>query len=196
MKNFNNNDDEDFNGEFGDDFYGRWEEFNRMMNSEKNKRDMNRFHRDLEELMKLMGKTREGGTPIRFNFLPLNDENRNDLNIPNGEMNIESGEDENGKWETKEWTSPNGGLSFLSFTRSSTPEDELNSLDEMAEEWKMKLRNRDTKRTNPEEARNIKLAKLNHSLKYLVEQEKYEKAAEIKKLIDELNEDKTKEENN
>ena len=195
MAKFNNNDDDFNEDEFGDDFLNRWEEFNRMMNSEKGKRDMDRFRKDLEELMKLISN-KEGGSPFKFKFLPLTGENRNDLNIPDGEMNVESGEDENGKWETKEWTSPNGEISFMSFSRSSSSEDEVNSPDEIANEWRSKLRDRNTKRTNPEESKKLKLAKLNSSLRYLVEQEKYEKAAEIKKMIDELNEDKTKEENN
>jgi hypothetical protein len=186
MRNFNDNDDEFNDGEFGDDFFGRWEEFHRKMNNEKASRDMDRFRRDLEELMKLLA-SKEGGTPFRFQFLPLTGENRNDLNIPEGEMNIESGEDANGKWETKEWTSPNGEISFMSFSRSSSSEDDVNSPDEMMEGWKSRLADRGSKRVSPEEIKRVKLAKLQRTLDYLVEQEKYEKAAEIKKMIDELN---------
>jgi len=188
-RNFNDNDDD---GEFGDDFFGRWEEFNRMMNNEKSKKDLERFKMDLEELMRLISK-KGGGTPINFKFLPLTGENRNDLGIPDGELNIENGEDDNGKWETKEWTSPNGDISFMSFSRSSVPGNNINSTDEISEMWKSRLRDRIPKVTS-EESKKIKLEKLKATLDYLVKQEKYEKAAEVKKMIDELNEEKPTEE--
>ena len=191
-RNFNDNDDNDDNdddGEFGDDFFGRWEEFNRMMNNEKSKRDINKFRNDLEELMRLLASKRsEGGTPMNFRFLPLTGENRNDLGISDGEMNVEGGEDENGKWETKEWTSPNGEISFMSFSRSSIPGDNVDSSDEISEMWKSRLRDRAPKVT--EESKKLRLSKLKVTLDYLVKEEKYEKAAEVKKMIDELTEEK------
>lgn len=183
MKNFN---DDEFNGEeSGDDFLGRWEEFHRMMN---NRRDTNKFRRDLEELIRLISQ-KPGGLPIDFKFTQLNNETRNDLGIPKDEMNIENGEDENGKWETKDWTSPDGSIQFVSFSRSSSPEDL--HYDGLSEEWRTKLRNRNrNKPNNTERSKKIKLAQLDKALKYMVEQEKYEKAAELKKMIDDLNNEK------
>jgi protein-arginine kinase activator protein McsA len=78
-------------------------------------------------------------------------------------------------------------ISFMSFSRSSSSEDDVNSPDEMMEGWKSRLADRGSKRVSPEEIKRVKLAKLQRTLDYLVEQEKYEKAAEIKKMIDELN---------
>jgi len=189
MRNFNN---DDFNeDEFGEDFFSRWEEFNRMMNDRRFRKDINKFN--LEELMRLIAKSREDGNPMGMRIIPLGDFNKDDFkfpNIPQDEINSEEGEDENGKWETKNWTSPDGSMSFTSFTRSSSNGDETDIPDEMANEWAMKLRDRETKRMNPEDAKKLKLAKLNRALEYLVSEEKYEKAAEIKKLIDDLNSEK------
>ena len=206
MAKFNNNDD-DFNDEFGnegEDFNRRWEEFNNMMNDREFKRDYNRFRSDLEELMRLISsRRRDGDSPLKFRFIPLNDprmddfrENlTNDFNIPEDEMDIEKGEDENGEWETKNWTSPDGSMSFTSFSRSSSFDDNTEVPDELAEFFG-RMKERNTKKVNPEEVKKLKLAKLQKSLEYLVEQEKYEKAAEVKKMIDELNkptEEKTEE---
>jgi hypothetical protein len=179
-------DDEDFNGEFGDDFFGRWEEFNRMMNDRQFKGKVNRFQKDIEDLMRLIANSRENGTPLRFNLIPLNPENMDKLGLTNpfDDSEIKKGQDENGNWETKNWTSPDGSISYSSFTRSSNMGE--NHPDDLADAWDEKLRDRRTKRTNTEESKKLKLAKLQRTLDYLVEGEQYEKAAEIKKMMDEL----------
>lgn len=181
MRNFNDNDDEFFNENFGDDFFKRWEDFNRMMNDPK---FMGRnglgpsFGRiNFDDLFKFMLSENKG------RFESLNDR-ENDFNIPNSEMDIEKGEDGNGKWETKHWSSPDGSMSFTSFTRSSNSED-LNNLDndEIMERYQQFF---EPRRRRPE-TKEEKINKLQKTLDYLVEQEKYEKAAEVKKMIDELN---------
>jgi len=191
MARFDDNDDE-FNDEFGGDFFSRWEEFNRMMN---NKDFNNKFRSDLEELMRLIASRKRGGD-MGFRIIPLNNSDMNDFNIPDSEMDVEKGKDENGDWETKHWSSPDGSMSFTSFTRSSSFGDSTDLPDEIAEMFSSKLRDKYTKRVNPEEAKKIKLDKLQKTLNYLVEQENYEKAAEVKKMIDDLNkpsEEKTEE---
>lgn len=191
MAKFGNNND-DFN-EFNDEFSDRWEEFNRMMNDRWFNRDYNMFHSDLEELMRLINlRRRDWDNPMNFKFIPLtnpimDDLNQNDFNILKNEMEIEKGSDENGDWEIKRWTSPDGSMSFSSFTRSSSFGDTNHLADEIAQLFGSKIKNRETKKTNSEEVKKIKLAKLQKTLDYLVKQEKYEKAAEIKKMIDNLN---------
>lgn len=194
MAGFNDNDDE-FNDEFGDDFYGRWEEFRQMMNSREFREDYNKFRLDLEEFMRLIA-SRRGSDDMGFRIIPLNNSDMNDFNIPDDEMDIEKGKDANGDWETKHWSSPDGSMSFTSFTRSSSFGDSTDLPDDIAEMFGSKLRDKYTKRLNPEEAKKIKLVKLQKTLDYLVEQEKYEKAAEVKKMIEDLNkptEEKTEE---
>lgn len=180
--------DDNFNGgdgEFGDDFFGRWEEFNRMMNDRRFRRDFNQWQRDIEELMRIINE-RGNDNPLKFQFINLTPR-ENDFNIPDNEMDIEKGKDENGEWETKNWTSPDGSMSFSSFTRSSDSGNFNNIEDNIPDEWVSKLKGSYGRKPNYEELKKVKLDKLKKTLDYLVEQEKYEKAAEVKKMIDDLN---------
>ncbi len=72
MRNFN---EDDFNNEFGDDFFGRWERFNeRMKNDRDFRREINRFQKDFEEMMRMMSKNKKNG----INLFGLNDDMRFD----------------------------------------------------------------------------------------------------------------------
>lgn len=183
MRNFN---EDDFNNEFGDDFFGRWERFNeRMKNDRDFRREINRFQKDFEEMMRMMSKNKKNGINLfglndDMKFISLNDFRTNNfdgMDIPEDEMDIEKGEDENGEWEKRNWTSPDGSVSYTSFTRSSGIED-----------FGDKIFDRDKSRNifDPEKEKYLKLAKLKKALDYCVEQEKYEKAAELKKEIDKI----------
>ena len=186
------NDDDFFNN---DDFMNRWEKFNkRMMNDEEFRKEMEKAQKDFQELMRMMLSQRNFGTPLDFRIIPLNPKDfKKDFDIPENEMDVEKGQDESGEWESKTWTSPDGSISYSSFSRSSNFDDEVNLPDEIAERWKERLNKK--KESNPEELKNVKLAKLKIALDRAVEQERYEKAAEIKKIMDELKSEK-KEENN
>ena len=185
----------DNDDEFNDDFMNRWEKFNnRMLNDEEFKKEMERAQKDFQELMRMMLSQRNFGTPLDFRIIPLNPKDlKKDFDIPENEMDVEKGQDESGEWESKTWTSPDGSISYSSFSRSSNFDDEVNLPDEIAERWKERLNRK--KESNPEELKNVKLAKLKIALDRAVEQERYEKAAEIKKMMDELKSEK-KEENN
>lgn len=185
MNNFNGNDDE-FNDEFNEDFLRQWEKFNQLRNTRRSSGDYNKFRSELENLIRLI--TSQKTDEDNFRFIPLN-------NIPEDEFNVEKGEDESGEWERKDWTSPDGSMSFMSFTRSSSFDD-IHGANEEAFELFNRLKDLNGKRPMSEESKKVKLAKLNRTLEYLVEQENYEKAAEIKKMIDDLNkptEEKTEE---
>jgi hypothetical protein len=186
------NDDDFFNN---DDFMNRWEKFNkRMMNDEEFRKEMERAQKDFQELMRMMLSQRDFGTPLDFRIIPLNTKDyKKDFEIPENEMDIEKGQDESGEWESKNWTSPDGSISYSSFSRSSNFDDEVNLPDEIAERWKQTLGRK--RESGVEEIKNMKLAKLKIALDRAVEQERYEKAAEIKKMMDELKSEK-KEENN
>lgn len=185
----------DNDDEFNDDFMSRWENFNnRMMNDEEFKKEMERAQKDFQELMKMLLSQKDFGTPLDFRIIPLNkDTFKKNLEIPEDELDIEKGEDESGEWESKSWTSPDGSISYSSFSRSSNFDDEVNLPDEIAERWKNTLGRK--RKSGDEEVKNLKLAKLKIALDRAVEQERYEKAAEIKKMMDELKSEK-KEENN
>ena len=186
------NDDDFFNN---DDFMNRWEKFNkRMMNDEEFRKEMEKAQKDFQELMRMMLSQRNFGTPLDFRIIPLNPKDfKKDFDIPENEMDVEKGQDESGEWESKTWTSPDGSISYSSFSRSSNFDDEVNLPDEIAERWREKLNRK--KESSPEEIKNVKLAKLKIALDRAVEQERYEKAAEIKKMMDELKSEK-KEKNN
>ena len=175
----------DNDDEFNDDFMSRWENFNnRMMNDEEFRKEMERTQKEIQHMMRMFFLRKDFGSPLDFKIIPLNSKDLNNFNIPENEMDIEKGEDENGDWETKSWISPDGLTSYSSFSRDSSFDDMIDLPDEIAERWQEKLRRK--KETNPEELKNEKLAKLKISLDKAVEQERYEKAAEIKKLMDEL----------
>lgn len=177
--------------EFNEEFMNRWEKFNeRMKNDVEFREETEKAKRDFQELMKMLTSQRGFGSPMDFRIIPLNNKDFDPRNF-----NIQSGEDENGKWETKDWTSPDGSFSYSSFKRSSEYGDENGLPDGIAEEWASKLRNRDTKRMDPEKAKKIKLTKLQRALEQMVAEEKYEESAEIKKLMDEIKSENKKEEN-
>jgi len=167
--------DKNFNDEFGDDLFGRWQEFNRMMN------ESSFFKEDLLELFKILLSSREFNQPIDFRILPLNmmkKEDIEDFNIPEDDIEIEKGRDEQGEWETKKWVSPDGSISWSSFSRSSTPEDFISE-----------YKNRKAKKYSGEDFKTLKIQKLQKALNSAVNVEDYEKAAELKKEIDKLKEE-------
>jgi len=183
-----------FNDGFNDDedFMNRWNEFNRMMDDSKFNESMGKVQKDLENLLRGMMNSKDfdniNNTPIKFIITPINTDNE-DFDIPKDGLDIKKGNDENGEWETKNWSSPDGSVSFSSFTRSSNIGDRTDLPDDIAERWNSKLRDSRTKRTN-EVSDEIKLGRYQKMLDYLVENENYEKAAEIKKLMDEIKSEK------
>ena len=182
MRNFN---DDEFNDEFGDDFFGRWEKFNERMRDDREfRREMNKFQKDFEEMMRLLAQNRKNGgnNPFGMKFIPLSPEDMDKFgDMPEDEMDIEKGEDENGEWETRNWTSPDGSVSYTSFSRSSSFDDiSREDLDDI-------LYNRRRRKQSPEQEKQLKLAKLKKALDFSVETENYERAAELKKEIDKLN---------
>lgn len=175
----------DNDDEFNDDFMNRWESFNnRMMNDEDFRKEMERAQKEIQNMMRMFFSRKDFGLPLDFRITPLNSKDLNNFDIPENEMDIEKGEDENGGWETKSWTSPDGSISYSSFSRDSNFNDMTDLPDEIAERWQKKLNRK--KETNPEELKKEKLVKLQIALDRAVEQELYEKAAEIKKIMDEL----------
>jgi hypothetical protein len=181
------NDDDFFDN---DDFMGRWEKFNnRMLNDEEFKKEMERAQKDFQELMKMLLNRKDFGSPLDFRIIPLNNSHKiPDYKIPEDELDIEKGKDESGEWETKSWTSPDGSISYSSFSRSSDSDDDVISPDEIAKRWEKTLGRK--RKGNAEEIKNLKLAKLKIALDRAVEQEFYEKAAEIKKIMDEIKSEK------
>jgi len=169
----------ELNGAFGDDFFERWVQFNRMLN--ENRKNHNDMGLDINELIRIIKESRENeNEQNRFRHL-----DKNDLNIPDEDLNSQEGTDDNGKWETKNWSSPDGSIFFSSFSRSSNPEDMNDIPDEIANEWASSLRNRRNKSTI-EEVKKFRLDRLQRLLDEFVEEEQYERASEVKKLIDDL----------
>ena len=105
--------DDEFNNE---DFLNRWERLNnRMMNDEEFRKEMERAQKDFQELMRMLLTRRDFDSPLDFRIVPLNNSYKTpDYKIPEDELNIESGKDEEGEWESKNWTSPDGSISFNS----------------------------------------------------------------------------------
>lgn len=94
------------------------------------------------------------------------------------DMDVERGFDEDGSgWETRNWTSPDGNISYTSFSRMFGNENELPNFRE---------RKRNTRKVDVMEM-------LEEQLEEAVRQEKYEKCAEIRDLISSLKSDKEKE---
>lgn len=170
-------DEDDFLNE--DDFINRWEKFNkRMTDDEEFRKEMEKSKKDFQDLMRMLFDQRNFETPLDFRIIPLFP-NKNDFNMSENDMDIEKGKDGDGEWETKNWTSPDGSISYSSFSRSSGFGD-LTDSDGMAEKW-------DNRRGNSsDEVKKLKLIRLQKSLDRVVEQERYEKAAEIKKMMDEI----------
>ncbi len=98
------------------------------------------------------------------------------INEINDNMNIEKGEDENGSWERKNWSSPDGSTFFNSFSRNSY----FNPFGEYI--------NSEEKGYQTEEVDTIKL--LERKLNKAISKERYEDAAKIRDLIKSLKEDR------
>ena len=149
---FNNMDDEEFRKEF--------------------MKFLNMYQSGLENFMKKTYNTRGFMSNPFFNIHPMDDDMLKDIFKNLDDVNTESGTDENGEWEKKNWSSPDGKSSFSSYTRNSF----YNPF-----EGKVKFKD------NPEEVDTVKLLekKLNES----VMKEDYESAAKIRDLIKSLKED-------
>lgn len=85
-------------------------------------------------------------------------------NRKNGKVEITTGEDENGTWEEKVWTSEDGSTKIKNFVRTS------NGFGKPTEKNK-----------------SLKESDLKKQLKAAVDGEDYEKAAKIKKELNSLN---------
>jgi hypothetical protein len=113
--------------------------------------------------------------PSSFGMEPFNlDSLKKLINEINENMNVEKGDDENGSWVKKNWSSPDGSTFFNSFSRSSyfNPFGEGLNLDEKYE---------------TEEVDTIKL--LERKLNKAISRERYEDAAKIRDLIKSLKDD-------
>ncbi len=171
--------------DFGDDFFGRWEEFNRLMMGSS------LFRSEMERIFQMLMESRGLNDEISdIRIVPFGVFKKSDLeefDIPENELDIESGEDENGKWESKSWTSPDGSMGYKAFSRFSTPED-LNGEDLMADLFQ-RYQGVRSKKYDAQQLKEFKIEKLQKALDSAVEREDYEKAAELKKTIDKLKEE-------
>ena len=137
-------------------------------------RFLNMYQKGLENFMK---KTYNVGG---FGFIPKNLSNNQSIdddrlrdifkNLDN--MGTESGEDENGSWEKRSWSSPDGKSSFSSYSRSSF----YNPFD-----GNVKFKD------ESEETNTIKL--LENKLNKVIMEEDYESAIKIRDLIKSLKEE-------
>lgn len=179
---------------FNDDFMNYWEKFsNRMKTDEDFKDRMEKSQEDFQKILKMLLSNRDFNEPLDFRIIPLNTPLNNDFNIPENNMEIKNGVDEDGEWESKNWTSPDGSISFSSFSRSTSSENLGKGIsDDFINKKYNSFINKDSKSTD--NIKKLKIAKLQKALNYVVEQEQYEKAAEIKKMIDELNSDSNEKE--
>lgn len=154
-----------FNGMNDDEFR---KEFLRILNS---------YQSGLESFMK-----KRYGSGRESDFFPIGREPfdfesfSKIFNEINNNINIEKGEDENGGWEKRSWTSPDGSSSFSSFSRNSY----FNPFDGKVVFKKEMGEN--------EEIDTIKL--LETKLNKAISKENYEDAAKIRDLIKSLKEDK------
>ena len=167
MKHFNN---DDFN-----DFFEEWEKFNNMMSNNR------AFRNEMTELLRRMMDSKEmGGAHFDFRIIPVN-RKFDGFNLPEDELKTEKGIDEDGTWESKHWESPDGSWSYTSFSRSSAPDDFLpkSRKPDYSER-------RSYDKETQEKMNQFKLGRLQKTLDLHVEREEYEKAAEIKKMMDEI----------
>jgi len=156
-----------FNGMNDDEFR---EEFLRFLNT---------YQSTLESFMKKNYSSPKNYFvgPSSFGMEPFNlDVLKKLINEMNDSMNIEKGEDENGSWVRKNWSSPDGSTFFNSFSRNSffNPFGEDTTSDE--------------KEYQTEEIDTIKL--LERKLNKAISKERYEDAAKIRDLIKSLKSDK------
>jgi excinuclease UvrABC helicase subunit UvrB len=148
--------------------------FNDMSDEEFRKEFMkflNMYQSGLENFMKKTYNPRGLGfmsNPF-FNISPMDDDMLKDIFKTLDGMSTNSDKDENGEWEKKSWTSPDGKSSFKSYTRSSFYNPFDNS-------------------DKSEDVDTIKL--LEQKLNKAVMEEDYENAAKIRDLIKSLKEDK------
>lgn len=151
-------------------------DFNDMSDEEFRKefiKFLNKYQRGLESFTKKFYNSRDLGfmsNPF-FNIYPIGDDMLKDITNDLGNMNTESGVDENGEWEKRSWLSPDGTSSFTSYTRNSfyNPSDSnVKFMDKSEEMGTIKLLEK----------------KLNES----IDREDYESAAKIRDLIKSLKE--------
>lgn len=152
-------------------------EFNGMSDEEFKKEFMkflNMYQSGLESFMKKTYNPKGLGFTSNpfFNIQPIEDDMLKDIFKNLDGMNTESGEDENGEWEKKNWTSPDGKSSFSSYTRNSFYNPFENKVNFKGE---------------PEETDTIKL--LEKKLNKVIMEEDYESAAKIRDLIKSLKEE-------
>jgi hypothetical protein len=171
--------------DFGDDFFGRWKEFNKLM------MESSLFRNEMERVFKMLTESKDlndGISDIRIIPFGIFEKDFQDFDVPKDELDLEGGEDENGKWETKSWTSPDGSMSYKAFSRFSTPED-LNGEDLMSDLFQ-RYQGVRPKKYDAQQLKEFKIEKLQKALNSAVEKEDYEKAAELKKMIDRIKEEK------
>jgi len=152
------------------------------MDDEEFRREFMRFltmyQSGLENFMKKTYNNKGFNQNQFFSIDPFDTDSLRDLlkAINKEDMDIERGEDETGEWEKSSWKSPDGSSSFNSYSRSSF----YNPF-----EGKVNFKQ------NPEDIDTVKL--LENKLNKAIMDENYESAAKIRDLINNLKEDKEKE---
>jgi len=139
---------------------------------------LNMYQSSMENFMKKNYESKNFMSNPFFNILPINEDELKEMfkNIEDN-FNVERGGDDNSEWEKRTWSSPDGSSSFSSFSRNSF----YNPFD-----GKVKFKE------NQEDIDTIQL--LEKKLNKAIESEKYEDAAKIRDLINNLKEDKKNEE--
>lgn len=150
--------------------------FNGMNDEEFRKefiRFLNTYQSGLENFMKKNYGTNRGIDFFSMGMEPFdNDFFKKIINNISEDLNVEKGRDDNGEWEKRTWSSPDGTTNYSSFSRNSY----FNPFDGKVEFKK-----------EGEEIDTIKL--LNKKLNQAIMREKYEDAAKIRDLINSLKED-------
>lgn len=147
--------------------------FNGMDDEEFRKeflRFLNMYQSGLENFMKKNYGENRGMNPFSMNMDPFGDDIFKKIMSSFSEgMDVEKGKDENGEWEKRSWSSPDGSSNFNSYSRSAF----FNPFDGKVEFKK-----------ESEEIDTIKL--LNKKLNQAIAKENYEDAAKIRDLIKSL----------
>lgn len=155
------------------------------MNDEEFRREFMKFlttyQSGLEDFMRQNYNDRHYTPKPFFNIEPFDNDSLKDLlkAISRDSLNIERGNDENGEWEKRSWQSPDGSSLFNSYIKNSYH----NPFGGKGHS--------NTFRESTEDMDTLKL--LENKLKEAVVYEKYESAAKIRDLINNLKEDKKKE---
>lgn len=155
----------------------RYFPFNNMNEDEFNReflRFLNMYQSGLENFMKKnYGTNKNQMKNPFFGIDPIDDDIiKKMFKISEDDMNIEKGNDENGEWEKRSWSSPDGSTSFSSFSKSAF----YNPFD-----GKIRFK---------EESDDVDTVKLlEKKLNQAILDEKYEDAAKIRDLIKSLKED-------